>query len=471
MLAAPPAPATDVRTGRTLARLLSDAGFTHAGLAARLGRLEDAPPRRDVPVYVRRLGPPDELGVVARLLALELAVPAAEAERLVRPQLLRLLCETGLAEPDGDAYRPAARLTPHEELVVASDVHTEPPAQDFVPGAQGPSRMLAALTVRRPVERALDVGTGCGWQALLAARHARTVVATDVSRRALAYAAFNAALNGIENVELRAGSFFEPVAGELFDLVVSNPPYPISPGGEFVFRDGGLGRDGVSAHVARTLPMHLQPGGFGAVLIAWVEGGIAPRSWLTGAACDAWLFRTWSHDALAAAATWNSDEPDPREYAERVERWLAYYEREQIERIGYGCLVVRRRADGDGWFRDVALGGRPAAAGEQVERLFSAEDYLVDADDERLLAARLMRAPGAVLMRESSAGATRWSLRLEGGLGLAAALDSRTAALVEALDGRRTLARALELAAPAAVDAGLQIARGLIAGGFVTPVQ
>ncbi len=471
MLAALPAPATDVCTGRTLVRLLGDAGFTHAGLAARLGGLEDAPPRRDVPVYVRRLGPPDELGVLARLLALELAVPAAEAERLVRPQLLRLLCETGLAEPDGDAYRPAARLTPHEELIVASDVHTEPPAQDFVPGAQGPSRMLAALTVRRPVERALDVGTGCGWQALLAARHARTVVATDVSGRALAYAAFNATLNGIDNIELRAGSFFEPVAGELFDLVVSNPPYPISPGGEFVFRDGELGRDEVSAHVAQTLPAHLRPGGFGAVLIAWVEGGRVPQAWLDGAACDAWLFRTWSHDALASAAAWNFDEPDPQEYAERVERWLEYYEREHIERIGYGCLAVRRRADGDGWFREVTLAGRPGAAGEQVERLFSAEDYLEDAGDERLLAARLTPAPDTVLVRESSARATQWSLRLDGGLGLAATLDARTASLIEALDGRRTLAGALDVAAPAAVEAGLQIARGLIAGGFVTPIQ
>ena len=65
--------------------------------------------------------------------------------------------------------------------------------------------------MRRPGEAALDLGTGCGIQALLAAKHAERVVATDVNPRALGFAAFNAALNGIETIELRDGSGFDPV--------------------------------------------------------------------------------------------------------------------------------------------------------------------------------------------------------------------------------------------------------------------
>jgi Methylase of polypeptide chain release factors len=51
-----------------------------------------------------------------------------------------------------------------------------------------PSVTLASLTVRRDVASALDVGTGCGVQALLAAKHAERVVATDINERALAFA-------------------------------------------------------------------------------------------------------------------------------------------------------------------------------------------------------------------------------------------------------------------------------------------
>jgi methylase of polypeptide subunit release factors len=77
----------------------------------------------------------------------------------------------------------------------------------------GPSLTLSHLTVRRPVETALDVGTGNGIQAILAARHSGRVVATDVNARALDFAAFHTHLNGVDNVEFRLGSFFDPAEG------------------------------------------------------------------------------------------------------------------------------------------------------------------------------------------------------------------------------------------------------------------
>ena len=93
------------------------------------------------------------------------------------------------------------------------------------------------------MEAALDLGTGCGIQALLAAKHSARVVATDVNERALAFAAFNAALNGIDVVEFRQGDLFEPVAGERFGLLVANPPYVISPDATYTYRDSGVPRD------------------------------------------------------------------------------------------------------------------------------------------------------------------------------------------------------------------------------------
>ena len=64
-------------------------------------------------------------------------------------------------------------------------------------------------------------------------------------------AAFNAAINGITNVEWRLGSLFEPVAGERFDLIFSNPPYVISPDSQFIFRDGGRQGDALCEEMVR----------------------------------------------------------------------------------------------------------------------------------------------------------------------------------------------------------------------------
>ena len=114
---------------------------------------------------------------------------------------------------------------------------------EHVLGVGGASTTLAQLTPRRPVGRTLDVGTGCGVQALhaspaLAARSSRT----DVSPRALQLAGLTAALSGVR-LELRLGDLLEPARGETFDLVVSNPPFVIgAPAGgtRHTYRDSGL---------------------------------------------------------------------------------------------------------------------------------------------------------------------------------------------------------------------------------------
>ena len=111
-------------------------------------------------------------------------------------ELADLLVETGVAELRDRSLRGLVRVVPHDELLIASD-RLDVEGADRVAGVHRPSATLAHLTVREPVERALDVCTGNGIQALLLSRHAGHVVATDVNARALAFAAFNLALNGV----------------------------------------------------------------------------------------------------------------------------------------------------------------------------------------------------------------------------------------------------------------------------------
>ena len=86
-------------------------------------------------------------------------------------------------------------------------------------------RVLAVCLA--PVARVVDLGTGSGAIALAIAseRPGWQVTATDVSADALAVARANVASHGLARVEFLQGSWFEPLAGRRFDIVVSNPPY------------------------------------------------------------------------------------------------------------------------------------------------------------------------------------------------------------------------------------------------------
>jgi release factor glutamine methyltransferase len=75
--------------------------------------------------------------------------------------------------------------------------------------------------------RVVDLGTGSGAIALTLAseRPGWQVAATDVSEEALAIARSNAESLDLKRVKFFHGSWFEPLGGRTFDLIVSNPPY------------------------------------------------------------------------------------------------------------------------------------------------------------------------------------------------------------------------------------------------------
>jgi hypothetical protein len=398
-------------------------------------------------------------------------------------QLHERLAGAGLLVEDAERTFGAARLVPHDELLIASDQADAAEGNaDHVPGVHRPSVALAHLTVRGRGEHALDIGTGNGIQAILLSAHAEHVVATDVNRRALAYAEFNAALNGASNIETRQGSFFEPVEGEQFDLVVANPPYVVSPEGAYLFRDGGMRGDAVSEHVVRTVPAALAPGGYASVLIAWAfdpdDPAARPRRWLEDSGCDAFLLHTSTDDPIETATLWNRDLLErPEEYAEALDRWLAYYRDLGIEHLGYACLTLRKRTDSrGGWLEALELpraGLRPA--GQHVRKLFEIHDRLEAVDPhDALLDRRLRVANDAVVTRATRFVEGRWqaqslTLRLENGLPFSAELDPSTGRLIRELDGSRSLRDALTAAldGEAVAEEGAAVARRMLEVGFI----
>jgi release factor glutamine methyltransferase len=101
----------------------------------------------------------------------------------------------------------------------------------LIPRPDTETLVLEALTWLKPLRdpRVLDLGTGSGCIAVTIAHEKKDarVIAIEVSPDALEVARRNAARNGVaERVSLRQGDLFAPLAaGEVFDLVVSNPPY------------------------------------------------------------------------------------------------------------------------------------------------------------------------------------------------------------------------------------------------------
>ncbi len=269
---------------------------------------EVAGEREEIVVAERRLSEsPVETAI--RLLYLQLPVPESRIDSGMAEALLTL----GLASRVAGELVPHARIIPVDDTLLASDGFTrdadDPP--DYVATYTPTARTCDLLTPRPRCRRALDVGTGSGIHALLAAAHAKHVVATDVNPRALAYTELNAALNGHDNIECRQGSFFEPAGDETFDLITCNAPFVISPEQRWAYRDSAFNGDDLTAHVVREASARLADGGYATLLGSWLivdEDGPEdrPAAWVKKTGCDAWILTSIESDALEHASSWNS---------------------------------------------------------------------------------------------------------------------------------------------------------------------
>lgn len=336
----------------SLIAALSAHGFTVAGLTEFLGSAGMAAWHRGEPAAVRRLCRSDEpLSVLIRAFLLKDAVPFEQLAQLIGEEPATAILSEGTV-----AYDIIPHVISGEDRWVFSNVDASMvqhvPGPDHVLGVGAASLSLLSTVPLDPVESLLDLGTGSGVQILGQLGVVKRAVGTDVHPRALDFA--RATLAGEPGVELREGSWFEPVAGEKFDRIVANPPFVVGlPSIGHVYRDSGLSLDGASELVVSQLAEHLNPGGTAHVLAAWVHTDkerwqTRVASWLPDNGVCAWIVQRDVVDPEMYVGTWLRDESiDPRspEAEERTRVWLDYFAEHGVTGIGFGYVAVQRLDD------------------------------------------------------------------------------------------------------------------------------
>lgn len=511
----PQTPVVDPTLLDSLRDDLDAAGFTVPSVEGVLGPVAAAALHREHPVAARRALQSQD-SPVATLTALFLLggqVPRRRAEaafsRLGVAGAERLGVVSAAGHGPDDSVRATVDLRPYAATDaagpiawwLASDLGEAATGgrlrADHVLGAGGASLTLAQVTSREPVGSVLDLGTGCGIQALHAARHAGRVVATDISARALGFAAFNAALNGV-NLDLRRGSMLDPVAGEAFDLVVSNPPFVITPRGssalpDYEYRDGGRSGDDVVADLIRQVGTVLAPGGTAQLLGNWEirRGQLWTErvgQWLEESGLDGWVVQREVLDPAQYAETWLRDggttpEREPARWSAAYEEWLDDFAVREVDGVGFGIVTLRRPESGaDAGIRvrrlEENLGTVRQPLGPAIAASLTADRWLSAHDDLALAESHLVTATDVTEERHYTPGTPdpRVVLLHQGsGFGRTVRASSGLAALVGACDGELTVGQIVTaIAALLDVDAADLSAelfpqvRMLLRDGFLT---
>lgn len=322
-------------------------------------------------------------------------------EQAISPMSIDDWVRLGLLRSEGVMIRASVQLLAYRNLIIAHDFKEQNLSKNHVIGVTPASHSLVRLTIRRPSRYTLDLGSGSGVQALMAAGHSDKVIATDINQRAVNIAEFNASLNGFGNMENAVGDLFEPVAGKSFDLIVSCPPFVISPDNHFYYLDSGGAGDSMLERIVRESAGHLNEGGYCQLMCEVVQysGQEWPQrllGWLDGIGCDAWMLHRITMSPSEYARVWVTDRSESPEVL--MQEWLAYYREHNIESITSGLLTIRKRSDAVNWFRVDQLPAGIGDCGVSIDKGFRARDFLGKRrDTNSFLSARLRLADDARL--------------------------------------------------------------------------
>ena len=358
-------PALPIRLGSPqqfsdVREFLGQADYSEQSVSKRLGLrgLHEYLRSGDKPGTASSRERPDPLGLLVRVLLAGDSVSGDLMRRLIPSAVQESMEALGILGPDpahADECNSPVALYPVEGLLMASDRWRNPDGspvpnvQDFVfPAIHPLTHEFLDPLPQSPCDRLLDLGSGTGIAALLAAkRYARQSWAVDITERATQFAEFNRRLNGLSNATVLQGNLYEPVAGMTFDRIVTHPPYVPSLESGAIYADGGADGESITRAIVEGLPRYLEPQGRLYCETMGIEREGEPfeqrvRQWLGAeqSAFDILFIADWTQGPAQFAyratrhkkGTW-----------ELMDQWRAHLEKLKVKSLVNGLLVMQRK--------------------------------------------------------------------------------------------------------------------------------
>lgn len=402
-----------IRRFSGLARALTDHGYTREALNR--SQIFHAPRGVDPhAVALERCAGATPLERIMRLFAVGGELSRSDADHLLAPAAIDDLVAGGLLVAEHEGVRSRFALTPFGDAFFAHDFGVRPigtdAPNDVVLGIGTMTTLLALLTVRRGREVVFDLGTGQGFQAIVAAGHAERVIASDSSARSVEATRIGAAIAGAANVEVAHGHGFGPIVGLEggIDLIVCNPPFVIAPSHRIEALTGQGSGDAFCRTVVRGAAANLREDGFATILVNWPHAEEdrwheIPDEWATDISCDAWTLRFRTVDVGTYVAQWIVEATDigGATAVPPMQEWLRYFAESGFRHVSTGAIVLRRRA-GSNWRarESVSVVPAPPSASAQIERIFRNRTALAGFSDRREILDRRLTVTAAHACRE-----------------------------------------------------------------------
>ena len=239
---------------------------------------------------------------------------------------------------------------------LAKAIIKNPNFRHYFVDAKSESKVCGENFKDRPI--AADIGCGCGVQALILAKLGYETYATDISDRALLYAKVNSQVNNVK-INFLKGSFLDPLEkiGLKFDLIISNPPFVITPSElreehNYVYRDGGMEGDYLLEYFMANLPKFLKEKGV-AIFLGnfentdnfWVEklDKYLPDN------SDVWILKRQDLNCEQYIKMWMDDSLNyflcPDEYEKNYAIWLRDFMFRKVISVSFAYFILQKNSD------------------------------------------------------------------------------------------------------------------------------
>ena len=304
---------------------------------------------------------------LAKFWLLRESLPKRDWQKSLGGSLLAQGLECGLISEREGYCQANFDIQPALDKLVLTDSKFRHPREEDRLGVYylgSDSYALVNTVPRRPVRTSLDLFTGSGVHAILAAAHSAQVVGVDINPRAVEMSRANAGFNGFQGqCEFLESDLFSAVEGRRFDLITANPPFVPTPDEDLaLYRGGGPGGELLTTRVLGRLHEFLEPGGLmvmvtnypvfqGLEVVEHHRAQLAAPEKFGIALIHNYLFPREMYIQMHMSTT-GSVQGDAKEF----DRWLESYREQGIIGVGFGVLLFQHLQVGASWsaFKEVS---------------------------------------------------------------------------------------------------------------------